>query len=411
MRILYNSGIYLYYFSIYVFSFFNEKANKWWNGRKGLLEECKLQFNKNEKIAWFHAASLGEFEQGRTVIEKFKIRYPDYKILLTFFSPSGYEVRKTYENADYVLYLPIDTPGNAKKFIEIINPEIVFFIKYEFWFNYLKILHEKKIKTYLISGIFRPQQHFFKFYGVWFRKQLHHFTYFFVQHEASKQLLQSIGLKNVSISGDTRFDRVFEIAANKKSFPLIEKFKSSNPILLAGSSWETDEEILINFMKLHEKSNLLYIIAPHEIHNDRIHELQKKLPFPSLLFSEANDNNINDVKILIINNIGILSHLYQYATIAMIGGGFGKGIHNILEAATFGNPILFGPNYHKFSEAVEMIRLKGGFEFIDLDDFNIKIQHLLEDTYFFAQTKEICLAYINSNKGATEKILQQINIQ
>ena len=410
MKFFYNLAIYFYYFGIFIYSFFNVKAKKWWNGRKGLLQKCENLFTKNEKIAWFHAASLGEFEQGRTVIKKFKIQHPDFKILLTFFSPSGYEVRKDYADADYVLYLPIDTPYNAKKFVEIINPTIVFFIKYEFWFNYLKILHDKQIPIYLISGIFRPQQHFFKFYGSWFRKQLKHFTYFFVQHETSKQLLQSIGIKNVTISGDTRFDRVSEIANTKKTFPIIEKFKSVYQILLVGSSWEADEEILIDFMKL-ETKNLLYIIAPHEIGKERIQKLQAKLPLPSVLFSEATEENVNDAKVLIINNIGILSHLYQYASIAMIGGGFGKGIHNILEAACFGNPILFGPNYHKFSEAVQLISLGGAFEFVDLKDFNKKIHLLLDNPIFFEQTKKICSDYVNTNKGATEIIFQHIQLQ
>ncbi len=410
MRILYNIGIYLYYFGIFIFSFFNAKAKKWWDGRKGLLQKCETLFNKNEKIAWFHAASLGEFEQGRTVIEKFKIQHPEFKILLTFFSPSGYEIRKNYANADYVLYLPIDTPYNAKNFIEIVNPNIVFFIKYEFWFNYLKNLNNKQIPVYLISGIFRPQQHFFKFYGNWFRTQLKDFTHFFVQYDASKQLLQSIGINNVTVSGDTRFDRVSEIAITKKSFPIVEKFKSANRILLAGSSWEADEEILIDFMKL-ETPHLRYIIAPHEIHKERIQQLQAKLPLSSILLSEATEDNVNNANVLIINNIGILSHLYQYATIAMIGGGFGKGIHNILEAATFGNPVLFGSNYHKFSEAVQLINLGGAFEFSDCKSFENKTHSLLNNSAFFEQTKKICLDYVNMNKGATDIILKSIQIQ
>jgi len=409
MRFFYNLGIYLYNFGIFIYSFFNIKAKKWWVGRKNILQKSEYLFNKNENIAWFHAASLGEFEQGRTVIEKFKSQHPEFKILLTFFSPSGYEVRKNYETADYVLYLPIDTPFNAKKFIEILNPKIVFFIKYEFWFNYLKILHDKKIPIYLISGIFRPQQHFFKFYGNWFRKQLKHFTHFFVQNEKSMELLQSIGIFNVSISGDTRFDRVFEISTIKKSFPLIERFKVSYPLILAGSSWEADEDILIDFMKT-GNADLRYIIAPHEIHKERIQQLQEKLPLQSLLFSELNETKVENAKILIIDNIGILSHLYQYATIALIGGGFGKGIHNILEAATFGIPILFGPNYHKFSEAVQLIAKEGAFEFTDNKDFKSKIDLLLNDKKLLEDAKKICLNYVNANKGATEIILQHINL-
>ena len=351
MRIFYNHGIYLYYVGIFIFSFFNIKAKKWWDGRKGEFQKYSFLFNTKEKIAWFHSASLGEFEQGRTVIENFKLQHPSYKILLTFFSPSGYEVRKNYSGTDFILYLPIDTPFQAKKFIEMVHPDIVFFIKYEFWFNYLKILHDKQIPVYLISGIFRPQQHFFKVYGAWYRNQLKHFTHFFVQDDATMLLLQSIGLTNVTVSGDTRFDRVIEIANAKKSFPLIEKFITNHAILIAGSSWEADEDILIDYMKSGDPG-LRYIIAPHEIDNERINKLQQKLPFASLLFSDVNEENVKGAKILIINNIGILSHLYQYANIAMIGGGFGKGIHNILEAVAFGNPVLFGPNYHNFQKQI-----------------------------------------------------------
>ena len=410
MRILYNLGIYLYYTGIFVFSFFNVKAKKWRQGRNGLLKKTEHLFNETDKLAWFHAASLGEFEQGRTVIEKFRLQYPNYKILLTFFSPSGYEVRKNYSGADAVLYLPIDTPQHAKKFIDLIHPDIVFFIKYEFWFNYLKILSDKKIPVYLISGIFRPQQHFFKYYGGWFRKQLKHFTHFFLQNEASSQLLLSAGLQNVTISGDTRFDRVVEIAANKRGFPLIEKFISTHPILIAGSSWEADEAILIDFMKSALPA-LRYIIAPHEIHKERIQQLQQNLPLSSLLYSQANEINIMDAQVLIIDSIGMLSHLYQYASITMIGGGFGKGIHNILEAACFGNPVLFGPNYHKFSEAVQLIKAGGAFEFSDSKEFKNKVESLLEHSVAVENCRKINTDYINKQKGASEKILQHLHLQ
>jgi 3-deoxy-D-manno-octulosonic-acid transferase len=264
--------------------------------------------------------------------------------------------------------------------------------------------------VYLISGIFRPQQHFFAPFGSWFRNELKNFTHFFVQHQSSKDLLKSIGFTNVTVSGDTRFDRVYEIAETKKSFPLIKKFKACKHILLAGSSWEEDESFLLDFMHT-EYPDLLYIIAPHEIDSERIQQLQKKLTFiPSLLFSEANDSNINEAKVLIIDNIGTLSHLYQYATIALIGGGFGKGIHNILEAATFGNPILIGPNYEKFAEAVELIKLEGAFEFIDYEDFKAKIHQLLEDKAYLDKTRQICSDYVKSKKGATDIILQQLDL-
>ena len=409
MRILYNVGIYLYLTGIYIYSLFDSKAKLWVAGRKGIFNQLKSKLNnKNEKIAWFHAASLGEFEQGRTVIEKFKVKYPDYKILLTFFSPSGYEIRKNYQNADYIFYLPIDTPANAKRFVEIVKPKVVFFIKYEFWFNYLNTLKDKDIPVYLISGIFRPSQHFFKPYGNWFRKQLSCFTFFFVQNNTSKELLNKINYDNVLISGDTRFDRVSAIADQKKSFPLIEQFKGDdNKLILAGSTWEPDEDLIIESIKLDEP-NIKYIIAPHETHNERIVKLKEKLGDSVVLFSQANENNIKDAKVIIIDGIGYLSHIYQYADIAIIGGGFGKGIHNILEAATFGVPIIFGPNYKKFTEAVELNSLGGAYAISNKNEFNERLNQLISDDNKRQIASNICRTYVNNNIGASDIILNNI---
>jgi len=409
MRILYNAGIYLYLTGIFIYSLFDCKAKLWIDGRKDIFNQLKSKLNNNnEKIAWFHSASLGEFEQGRTVIEKFKDKYPDYKILLTFFSPSGFEIRKKYQNADYIFYLPIDTPANAKRFVEIVKPKVVFFIKYEFWFNYLNALKDKDIPVYLISGIFRPSQHFFKSYGNWFRKQLSCFTFFFVQNNTSKELLNKIGYNNVLISGDTRFDRVSAIAEQKKSFPLIEQFKGNDTkLILAGSTWEPDEDLIIESIKLN-KPDIKYIIAPHETHNERIVKLKEKLGDSVILFSQANKNNIKDAKVIIIDGIGYLSHIYQYADIAIIGGGFGKGIHNILEAATFGVPIIFGPNYTKFTEAVELNTLGGAYAITNKNEFNERLNLLISNDDKRQMASNICKNYVNNNIGASDIILNNI---
>ena len=409
MRILYNAGIYLYLTGIFIYSLFDSKAKLWIDGRKDIFNQLKSKLNNNkEKIAWFHSASLGEFEQGRTVIEKFKDKYPDYKILLTFFSPSGFEIRKNYQNADYIFYLPIDTPANAKRFVEIVKPKVVFFIKYEFWFNYLNTLKDKAIPIYLISGIFRPSQHFFKPYGNWFRKQLSCFTFFFVQNNTSKELLNKIGYNNVLISGDTRFDRVSAIADQKKSFPLIEQFKgNNNKLILAGSTWEPDEDLIIEAINLNEPG-IKYVIAPHETHNERIVKLKEKLGDSVILFSQANKNNIKDAKVIIIDGIGYLSHIYQYADIAIIGGGFGKGIHNILEAATFGVPIIFGPNYTKFTEAVELNTLGGAYAITNKNEFNERLNLLISNDDKRQMASNICKDYVNNNIGASDIILNNI---
>lgn len=408
MRLIYNFGIWLYYIGAIFFSFFNKKAKKWIKGQHEAFNYFEKSNIRNKKTAWFHAASLGEFEQGRPVIELFKQKHPEFTILLTFFSPSGYEVRKNYESADYIFYLPLDKYFNAKKFIKIVNPKIVFFIKYEFWFNYLKLLSDQKIPTYLISGIFRKNQHFFKFYGFWFRKQLKHFTYFFLQNQESKELLNSIGYMNLVISGDTRFDRVYQIAQKPRSFQLIEKFKADLPLVLIGSSWEADEAILLDYVNKNT-DKIKFIFAPHEVHQERIESLKKALPDKTILFSELNENNYNQSNTLIINNIGILSHLYQYADIAFIGGGFGKGIHNILEAACFGVPTIFGPNYQRFAEAKDLILLQGSFCIKSKTEFDICLNSLLSNTNDLLKAKKTCLNYINTKRGASKLITESID--
>ena len=410
MRFLYTLSIYSYLFAIRIASLFNPKAKLWLKGRKSIFEDLRNKIQdsrlktKDSKLIWFHCASLGEFEQGRPLMEKLKTQNSKLKILLTFFSPSGYEVRKNYSGADWIFYLPIDTPKNAERFIETIKPSSVFFIKYEFWFNYLNELKNQNIPTYLISGIFRKEQHFFKSYGAWFRKQLNAFTHFYVQDESSEKLLHSINCKNTTLSGDTRFDRVFEISKNVKSIPLIETFKQGKNIFIAGSTWLEDEK-MVSSLKL-ENSKL--IIAPHEIDEAHIQSIiQQFNNLKTIRFSHANSENVKDAEVLIIDNIGMLSSVYQYGAIAFIGGGFGKGIHNILEAATFGLPVIFGPNYQKFTEAKELITSGGAFCINNEKEFQ-KTLSLLNDKSVLQTASYVASSYVKNKTGATEKILNSI---
>ena len=407
MRFFYNISIFFYYLAIRIASFFNPKARLWIIGRKNIFKEIEfaIQKLKTQNLIWFHCASLGEFEQGRPLMEAMKKKDPSVRILLTFFSPSGYEIRKNYSGADHVFYLPLDTPANAKKFIEIVKPSKVFFVKYEFWFNFLKALKRKNIPTYLVSGIFRDDHHFFKSSGAWFRKQLSAFTHFYLQDEKSVRLLNSIGYFNVTLAGDTRFDRVFEVAANVNQNDLIKQFVADKKMLIVGSSWMEDEAI-VSSIKL---APLKLIIAPHEVNKAHLDSMVDRFGSAAsvLLYSNANESNVSDAQILIIDNIGMLSSLYQYATVAFIGGGFGKGIHNILEAATFGLPIIFGPNYKKFTEAKELIKLGGAFSIKDSSDFE-KTMHLLDDEQVLKTASLISKMYIKTHVGATGRILASV---
>lgn len=416
MRFLYNLSIYLYVFYIRVGSLFNAKAKLMIDGRKNIFENINSQIPnpQSQNLVWFHCASLGEFEQGRPLIEKLKLQQPDVKILLTFFSPSGYEIRKNYAGADYIFYLPMDTPSNARKFIEIVKPQKVFFVKYEFWFNYLNELKSKNISTYLVSGIFRDNHHFFKSTGGWFRKQLSAFTHFFLQDDKSMKLLNSIGYTNTTLCGDTRFDRVFEVSKNAKQLDLVKRFVGNSKTIIAGSSWPEDENIISKFNPdSYWDQNFKLIIAPHEIHEKHLAAIEAEfIPLlrgvgMCLRYSKANESNIKEAKVLIIDNIGMLSSLYQYGTIAFIGGGFGKGIHNILEAATFGLPVIFGPNYQKFAEAKELIKLGGAFSTNDVAEFE-KTMQLLSDEQVLKTASQISKMYVQGRVGATDKILSKI---
>lgn len=409
MKFLYNLSIYLYIFYIRVGSLVNVKAKLMSTGWKDVFTKLTAAISQNKSpIVWFHCASLGEFEQGRPLMEKFRIQHPDTKILLTFFSSSGYEIRKNYAGADFIFYLPMDTPSNAKKFIAIVKPQKVFFVKYEFWFNYLSELKSRNIPTYLVSGIFRDDHHFFKSTGGWFRKQLTAFTHFFLQDEKSMELLNSIGYTNSTLCGDTRFDRVFEVAKNAKQLDLVKLFVGDSKTIILGSSWLEDEKIVQSLIPIAIGiENLKLIIAPHEIDEKHLSSIESQFPGMTLRYSKANGNNIKDAKVLIIDNIGMLSSLYQYGTIAFIGGGFGKGIHNILEAATFGMPVIFGPNYHKFTEAKELIKLGGAFSINNVGEFE-KTMLLLSDEQVLKTASQISKMYVQGRVGAAEKILSKV---
>ncbi|RLD59100.1 MAG: 3-deoxy-D-manno-octulosonic acid transferase [Bacteroidetes bacterium] len=405
MIFIYNILISLYSFSVRLACVFNPKARFFVKGRKNIFKNINKQIDKSQQIIWFHCASLGEFEQGRPVIEALKQKHPQYKILLTFFSPSGYEIRKNYAGADYIFYLPIDTKRNATKFIKLINPQVVFFVKYEFWYHYLNVLQKKKIPVYIFSAIFRKDQLFFKWYGGFYRKMLQKFDFLFVQNKESKELLNSININNVEITGDTRFDRVYSIASQAKTIPVIEAFKQGKTTIIAGSTWKPDEELLIKFINSENNNDLKYIIAPHEIFTENIERIEKSINKKAIRYSQADEKNVLESQVIIIDNIGMLSSLYKYGDIAYIGGGFGKGIHNVLEAATFGLPLFFGTNYKQFNEAVQLVSLKAAFVINNYSSLKNKFKALLTSKMLIKNTGEIAKKYIVSNLGATSKIV------
>lgn len=406
MRLVYNAGIFFYRAVAWVISPFNNKAGAWINGRKNWYDSLKENIHPGERYIWIHCASLGEFEQGRPLIESIKKEKPEFRILLTFFSPSGYEIRKNYPLADYVCYLPYDTPRNAEKFIALVNPVIAIIIKYEFWDNLISTVNRKNIPLYLISGIFRKRQHFFKWYGGFFRKILGKFTRIFVQDQESLDLLNGIGITNVFVAGDTRFDRVSEIAAQAKEIPQIKMFTGDEKLFIAGSSWRPDEEIIATYIGSHPEI-MKWIFAPHEIDNDNIERLENLLTVKSVRFTEF-DEDSTDARVMIIDNIGMLSSAYRYASIASVGGGFGKGIHNILEPACWGIPVLFGPNFGKFREAVDLIAMEGARSFSNYEDFKAILDKLISDEMLYHKSSVQAREYVNKNRGATALILKEI---
>ena len=406
-RIIYGIAIFLYNLGIHLVALFNEKASLWVKGRKNIWTEIEQKVNQDDHPVWFHCASLGEFEQGRPVIEEYKKRKPDARILITFFSPSGYLIRKDYPGADYVFYLPLDLARNVKQFLKLVNPAFVVFVKYEFWYNYLYQLQLKKIPVFLISANFRWDQWFFKWYGKSFREILKTFKHIFVQNEKSENILLEYGFNKITVSGDTRFDRVSQIVNDRKVIPEAENFKQGKLLLVAGSTWKEDEAILIKFINRNNR-DLKWIMAPHEINIPHIERIERLIRKPSVRFSEAQGRDISFADVLIIDNIGMLSSLYAYGNLAWVGGGFGRGIHNILEPATFGIPVFFGPNYKKFQEAVDLVRLKGAFVINSYEEFINCINPLLSSKELLENTGEINSDYIHINIGAKDKIVNKL---
>lgn len=457
---MYDIAIYIYLIGVAIGSLFNKKIKKMWRGEREAVDLLKEKVDPTAKYVWFHAASLGEFEQGRPLIEQLRATHPEYKILLTFFSPSGYEVRKNYEGADIVCYLPLDTIRNARRFLRAVHPVMAFFIKYEFWYNYLHILRHRGVPVYSVSSIFRPGQVFFKWYGRNYAKVLHCITHFFVQNEVSLQLLKGIGIDEATVVGDTRFDRVLQIKEQAKELPIVEAFKGINgkgdackedlsedackgalsedackdnlsedackrvlsedackgdlsengckgcKVFVAGSSWQPDEDIFIRFFNDHPDWKL--IIAPHVIGEDHLAYILDKLQMKAVRYTQATEQSAAEARCLIIDCFGLLSTIYRYGEIAYVGGGFGVGIHNVPEAAVWGVPVLFGPNNKRFQEAQDLLACKGSFEVTDYDSFNTIISRLISDDKFRHQCGEASANYVKSRSGATDIIMKSV---
>ena len=404
---MYNIAISLYLLAIKLVGLFNKKVKLMCQGHKQVFDILRQARDKESNYLWFHAASLGEFEQGRPLIERIRKQYPQYKILLTFFTPSGYEVRKNYEGADIICYLPLDTPRNVRRFLDLARPSMAFFIKYEFWQNYMKALQHRGIPTYSVSSIFRPNQIFFRWYGVTYRKVLTRITHFFVQNEESVRLLASCGITNATIVGDTRFDRVLEIFQAAKQLPLVERFKGDcHKVLVAGSSWQPDEELIIDYFNRHPEMKL--IIAPHVVNDNHLAWIEGKLNRPSMRYTKALGADLSRVDCLIIDCYGLLSSIYRYGEISYVGGGFGVGIHNVLEAAVYGIPVLFGPNNQRFREARQLLATGGAFEIHNSTDFNATMDRLFTDEAFLAQSGERAGHYVSDNAGAADAVLNEV---
>lgn len=408
MDLIYNIGISAYRFAVRIASLSNKKARNMLRGQSRTIAYLRENIPSGERYIWIHASSLGEFEQGRTLIETIKASHPDRRILLTFFSPSGYEVRKNYDKVDAVCYLPFDLPLNVKHFLDIVNPEMAIFIKYEFWGNYLKALKRRGIPTYIISAIFRPGQIFFKPYGGMFRSMLKCFTTLYVQNEQSRELLHSIGVDNVVVAGDTRFDRVARVRADARRFPEIERFTAdARQVLVVGSSWEPDEDLYIPYFNSHNELKL--IIAPHEFDKRRLGILMSRLERPAVFYSQLTDeDDPSRFDCVIIDCFGLLSSLYRYGTMAMIGGGFGAGIHNLNEAAVYGIPVIFGPEHRKFPEAAALIDCGAGFEVRNCEDFNRVADTMTGDDDCRTEAGRAAERFISDNIGATPKIYHDL---
>jgi 3-deoxy-D-manno-octulosonic-acid transferase len=412
MLFLYNLVVILASQLLKIVALFSPKMKLFVDGRKSVFETLAKTIKATDKTIWFHAASLGEYEQGLPVIETIKQQFPTHKIVITFFSPSGYEVRKNNTVADATVYLPLDTISNAKQFIKLVHPEMVFFIKYEYWPNYLNELKKRNIKTYLISGILRENQAFFKWYGGFYRNALKTFNYFFVQNESSKALLQSIGFNNVKVSGDTRFDRVVSILERDNSLEFIEQFKDNKTTIVIGSSWPKDESLLVNYIN-QSSDEVKFVIAPHNIKQEQILNLKNQIQKKTILFSENVETrliaSLQEYNVFIIDTIGILTKIYSYADIAYVGGGLGtSGLHNILEPATFGVPVVIGPNYSHFAEATALVNMGGCVSIQNQTQLNEAFDLLLHNEDERLEKGHICSTFVQMNKGATQTIMNYI---
>ena len=402
---MYNIVIYIYLIGVAIASCFNKKVKKMWAGERQAIKVLREKVDPNARYIWFHAASLGEFEQGRPLMEYLRKTHPEYKILLTFFSPSGYEVRKNYEGADIICYLPLDTIRNARRFLRAIKPVMAFFIKYEFWYNYLHILQHRGVPTYSVSSIFRPDQIFFQWYGKDYGRVLKCFTHFFVQNIESKNLLGKLDIHDVEVVGDTRFDRVLQIKEASKQLPIVEKFTENiSKVFIAGSSWLPDEEVFLKYFNLHKDWKL--IVAPHVIGEDHLAQIFELLKGRRVVrYTEATEENVKDAEVLIIDCFGLLSSIYHYGTISYVGGGFGVGIHNVLEAAVWDIPVIFGPNNKRFQEAQGLIMAGGGFEINDYQSFRDLMMRFETDEMFLQTSKKHAGEFVKGRAGATEKIM------
>lgn len=409
---MYNLIIYLYQLGVIVTSFFSEKVRKMWRGEHDAVRYLRQHVDPQAQYVWFHAASLGEFEQGRPLMEQLRCEHPEYKILLTFFSPSGYEVRKNYEGADLICYLPLDTITNARRFLRTIRPVMAFFIKYEFWYNYLHILKHRGVPVYSVSSIFRPGQVFFRWYGRQYSHVLKCFTHFFVQNDISKELLATLAINNVTVVGDTRFDRVLQIKAAAKQLPIVEAFCDKKKVFIAGSSWQPDEEIFIPWLNEHKDWKL--VIAPHVISEDHLQQIEKMLEGRKVVrYTQVNEADLlplQDAEVLIINCFGLLSSIYHYADVTYVGGGFGVGIHNTLEAAVWDVPVFFGPNNQRFQEAQGLKASGAGLEIANADDFRRYMQGFEEHPEVVKELGEKAGAYVASLAGATQKVLSFVKL-
>jgi len=406
--------MYIIQLGVAIGSIFNDKLRKMWQGEQDAVQTLRKKVDPDADYIWFHAASLGEFEQGRPLMEQIKKSYPQYKILLTFFSPSGYEVRKNYEGTDIITYLPIDTVGNARQFLRTVRPVMAFFIKYEFWYNYLHILQYRGIPAYSVSSIFRPDQVFFKWYGRGYGRVLKCFTRFFVQNEESKKLLESIGIHDTMVVGDTRFDRVLQIKEASKQLPIVERFVKGTPedqkkVFVAGSSWQSDEEIFLKYFNNHRDWKL--IVAPHVIGEDHLKFIFSLIKDKKVVrYTQATEDNVAEADVLIIDCFGLLSSVYHYGDVAYVGGGFGVGIHNVLEAAVWGMPVLFGPNNKHFAEAQGLLQSGGGIEIEDYETFSLIMSQLSDGSAYYDTCGQEAGAFVQSLAGATKKVLSSVKL-